>query len=758
MLHEILLSLSGQPSPLFEQPTAESGDAKEGFPLLSAPEKVLLQPLGRLSKLHRELRAYTRVVSSSHPSMICRAVSTTISVKLLGNFQKKILEVEKAILETDASYVGGYGIVPLSTIVGEFNPWVRRMEWLWNVVRLMYPEREPRDARNSVKPCTGKTLIDYLRKESQTGYVDLEEMAIGLIKAGETAWMRQLSMWILYGQLPSRGALDFFIQESPAKTADKKSDNTKELTICADLLPSFVPSSTASSIFFIGRSLNHIRAQGTVSAGEEPCYSASQMTLHGDYIRHLSSLSSPISAIGLSRAVAEIRVSLSQTVLSRLLPLPKIIEVLSVLHDFLLLCHGEFPMALVSYAEKRMRSKSEELNTAKSTNPLDQLTIKQGDAAVVLAQAWAELYSLQNEEDPFDDGLDVARELVHLSVTKTEPKQVRSDGIADTNTLAGISNVPFDDLLFSTPTSLSLRLRPPLDLFLTQTDMETYSKMHAYLLGIRRAQIRLSELWKLTPLRRTHPAPWGPPLSNMRGGKERLQSAREREKRRAMAMRGVWASGSAVLFVLSELGSYLQGEVISGSWSHFKQWLEGGRARPASETSASTDKNQETCQHDPETITVAHRSYLVSISHALFLTDVPFTHTLRDLLTKVDHFIALITHLQTVQVHLDLETDQGVIDSLANHAEDEKKVWVNLQIARSDLDKGISELFTRLRDIDDLRVDVGANRGGEAAASVPGADNARMNEYIPWKPAGVDRLLMSLDFGVADTGSEGTAA
>jgi hypothetical protein len=453
--------------------------------------------------------------------------------------------------------------------------------------------------------------------------------------------------------------------------------------------------------------------------------------------------------------VAEIRMSLSQTVLSRLLPLPKITEVLSVLHDFLLLGRGEFPMALVSFAEKRMRSKSEALNTTKSSNSLDRLTVKQADAAVILAHAWAELYSLQNEEDPLDDGLDVARELVHLSVTKNEAMQALSDGIADTNTLVGISNVYFNDLLFSTPTSLSLRLRPPLDLFLTQTDMETYSKMHAYLLGIRRAQIRLSELWKLTPLRRTHPAPWGPPLSNKRGGKERLQSAREREKRRAMAMRGVWASGSAVLFVLSELGSYLQGEVIGGSWSHFRQWLEGGRSLPASETVTSADKTQETCQHDPETITVAHRSYLVSISHALFVTDIPFTRTLRDLLTKIDNFIALITHLQTVQVHLDLETDQGVVDSLANYAEDEKKVWANLQMARSDLDKSVSELVTRLRDIDDLRDDVGANRGGEAAASVPGVDNTQMNEYVPWKPAGVDRLLMSLDFGTADTGNEG---
>lgn len=769
MLHEVLLSLSGQPSPLFEQGEEEGGDAQGGFPLLSPAEKSLLQPLGHLSQLHRDLRSYTLQISSSHPSTICRAVATAISSRQLNDFQKKIIEVERGVLSTDAAYVGGYGIVPLSTIVGEFSPWVRRMEWLWDIVRFMHY-----GSKDNV--CTGSRLLDHLRKESQTGYSDLEEMAMGLIKAAETAWMRQLSTWILYGQLPDSAYLDFFIRECSPRHGDGKQQSTQEFMIDGDLLPNFVSHSTASSVLFIGTSLNHVRARGTFSGNEEQTAPKAHISLHGDYIRRLSSVSSPITTINLSSAVDDIRMSLSQTVLSRLLPLPKIMEILAVLHDFVLLGRGEFAMGLVSFAEKRLLERSQYRDRNKASDSLGGLTIKQEEVALVLTQAWSELYSLQNENDPIDDVLDLAGELVHLSLKGNKETQTSPGGISDNNDMLDISNVHFDDLLFAAPTVLSLRLQPPLDLFLAQSDTTIYSKIHAYLLGIRRGQIRLSDLWKLTSLRRTYPAPWGPPLSNKHDGQERLRSSREREKQRTSSMRAIWASASATLFVLSELGSYLQGEVINGSWAHFRRWLEGGSgtSRPGTASSSSSssganasetkkeedddDDDARAYRHDPETITAAHRSYLTHITQYLFLTDIPFAQSLRDLLTKVDHFIALIEQLGTVQQHLDLETDEGVVDSLANHGADEKRVWAQLRRARTDLDNGVVELVARLRDIDDSRLMEGKRmfdlRGGNAIGDRGGG--WRSNEYVPWKPAGVDRLLMSLDFGRSNERNDAT--
>lgn len=754
MLHEILLSLSGQQSSLFKFQAEEETVSEESFPLLSPPEKALLASLARLSRLHARLRAHTASICSSHPSVICRAVSTAVRSHHLAAFQKKILEVEKAILVEDSGFVGGYGIVPLATVVGEFAPWTRRLEWLWELARFMQP------TTNSTQSCSGARLIDHLRQESQTGYVDIEEIALRLVGAAETAWMRQLSTWLLYGNLPILGKGDFFIQEAEAEKG------AISFAIHTRLIPQFVSPHTAASILFIGKTLNLIRAKRGPAGHDHGALLTSPVTLHSEHISHLAGLQSPISVSKLSNAVDSIRTSLSQSTLSKLLPLPKILEILSLLHDFLLLRRGEFATALVSHADARLRERQrrpETISRSALPNSVDGLAIKEGDAATALTNTWAELYSLQNEEDPVDDELDLARELVQLSV-KREQSQGLSSGEAGAELVAETSSVPFDDLLFPTSTSLSVQVRAPLDLFLSASDISIYSKVHSYLLGIRRAQIRLSDLWKHTTIRRSHPSPWGPPRSNSRFGQSRLKLGRQRENVRTGQMRAIWATSSASLFVLSEIGSFFQGEVINGSWQHFREWIEAGAdtsgSRPGTASSSKaqsfgTNEQAEegsgvSRRHDPEALTAAHRRYLFSLVQSLFINDTPFTHALRELLSRIDHFIALVVRLESIQRNMDLETDEGVVDALVDYAGEEREVWQALRGARANTEKGINEVVARLRDIDDSRTDEGRMMI-EPANATGSWLNGQVNgcSFRPRKAAGVDRLLMKLDFGTS---------
>ncbi|PYH90260.1 Spc98 family protein [Aspergillus ellipticus CBS 707.79] len=777
MLHEILLSLSGQPSPLFNSRAEENA-----FPLVSPPEKALLASLARLSRLHAELRAHTTLTSASHPSVLCRAVSTAISSRHLGDFQRKILEVEKAILVEDSGYVGGYGIVPLSTIVGEFSPWARRLEWLWETVRLI----QPIDSRNKDQFCTGVALIDYLRRESQTGYVDLKEMALHLVGIAEVAWMRQLSTWLLYGNLPILGKSDFFIQSVHASEDDELSAAT-QFAIHPELLPQFVTGHTASSILFIGKTLNLIRAKrSNPSVNFSASLSTSPVTLHAEHIEHLAALKSPISASQLSGAVNTIRFSLSQSTLSKLLPLPKILETLSVLHDFLLLRRGEFATALVSHADTRVHErygKHEPFNSRNNpSGGLGGLSMKEGDAVTTLSQTLSELYSLQNEEDPADDALDLAKDLLRLSIKENANENAASVDVAGIDLGTNISSISFDNLLFPTPTSLSVQVGPPLDLFLSTSDISIYSKIHSYLLGIRRAQIHLGDLWQHTFLRKIHPSPWGPPRSSTPYGQSRLEVGRKRDNIRTRQMRPIWATSSASLFILSEIGSYFQGEVINGSWQHFQEWIGGGSpsgSRPGSAHSSKSKRSdnpldtegasepglrrpgQAIQRHDPETLTAAHRRYLFCLVESLFLTDTPFTEALRALLTSVERFIALVTRLESIQRNMDLETDEGVIDALVDYAGEEREVWQSLGAARVGVEAGIKNAVARLRDIDDSRSGEGRQMFGFVKDSRENwsfhptnglAADPGLCHYVPRKASGVDRLLMKLDFGNANGG------
>jgi hypothetical protein len=754
-----------------------NGASSSPFPLLSPPEKALLASLARLSRLHSLLRTHTARISSSHPSTICRAVSSAILIEGLGKFQKQILDVERAVLGNDSNYVGGYGIVPLSTLVSEFSPWTRRLEWLWGVACFILPESATTDATTST---SGASLIDYLRSESQTGYLDLQEIALQLIKTAETAWMRQLSMWLLYGELPTFGKEDFFVQTTEIELEDDELTSSGkrnvDYVLHPDLLPNFVSASTASSILFIGKSLNHIRSQRNRSTADNATGSITGITLETDHLRQLSSLKSPISTSPLANAVTAIRLSVSQTSLSKLLPLPKIIEVLSLIHDFLLLGRGEFVTSLVSNADSRLQARMTRPGGATSAG-LDGVIIKEGEVAAALAQTWTELYALQSEEAPVDEELDLARELLSLSIQPTKKSDqtttTPSQDNTGTNVTTKISPISFADLLFPAETALSLKIQPPIDLFLSNSDMSVYSTMHSYLLGIRRAQLRLGSLWKHTTMRRLHPSPLGPPRSNTRGGQHHLQTQRQRHNERSVQMRQVWATASASLFVLSEIGGYLQGEVIQESWQHFQSWLERGptnlavsTSRPGSQhdsliasksrgsfaqqkqfrpSTANSATASAAHQHDPETITVAHRRYLSSLTQSLFLNEVPFTSSLRSFLTSLDHLIALVSRLETVQRNLDLEADEGVVDALADYGKEESAIKDDLRDAHEAVQTSIKDIISRLRDIDDSRsVDQGHRRMFEATES--GGSMEDRNMYIPRKAAGVDQLLMKLDF------------
>jgi hypothetical protein len=219
MLHEILLSLSGHPSPILRVSTTAdpNGNVPESK-LISPPERQLLASVARLSDLHINLQSSTAQITGSHPSNVCRAVAAAMDNTHLAAFQRKVLEVEERILRKDAGLVGAYNVVPLTAVVGEFDGWTRRMEWLWEVAQFMLAKAGGSRAYG----CTGAGLIDRLRGELQTGYVDIEEAARSLVRVAETAWLKQVSAWILYGRLPGFGAHDFFVQR-------RRSDDGEEV-------------------------------------------------------------------------------------------------------------------------------------------------------------------------------------------------------------------------------------------------------------------------------------------------------------------------------------------------------------------------------------------------------------------------------------------------------------------------------------------------------------------------------------------------
>ena len=737
MLQEILLSLSGYHSDIWEQVKQERTDHDGLDSYVSEPEKAMLEVLANISRLHLEIKETASRIAATHASVICRAVGSAISEHHLASFRKKVLDVESSILRRDAGYVGAYNIVPLSTVVSEFAPWSRRLEWLLHTTRYM-DGKDEKGIRGT--PSTGKQILDFLQEEMHTGYSDVEDMATQLLICAEKVWMRSLASWVLYGKLPFFGADDFFIRRNPTG-----STSFDQYVQDSSSLPSFVTPSTAESILAIGKALDQINthghSNGTSQSGKQP------VALMSRHLQLLDALSYPLNPAILEAVMGEIDQSISQNLLSRLLPLEQIISILKVINRFVLLGSGEFAVSLIDNGATKVAGRSNQ-NASKPVRKIgrvDTLSMKDAELSSILTKTWDELAALQVDQGLDDDTFTFARKILKLNSL---------DGSKTTKDVV-CTWLPSPALLdFSLPADSSLLL------FLNPAAMLAYSSITSYLLSVRRAELQLSSLWKITSHRRCHPTPSGPPNSATKMGQQTLATRRARGESRSALMRQHWASANKALFLVNELGGYLHGEVIGNSWSQFDTWIQEGidGSRPGSSrsqgsrpgTASSTAKRLNISQlsngsnnpgkaRDPRTLAQGHQAFLWALRSGLMLDNEHFVADLKEFLNLIDHYVALFLRLQTIWEGLDLQEDDGVVDEFSNYVQDEKSVLAEMARSRALLEEALKNLVGKLRDAE-------KERQLDGVVNDVAQLDLQRERFVPWRPRTMDRLIMKLDF------------
>lgn len=434
-------------------------------------------------------------------------------------------------------------------------------------------------------------------------------------------------------------------------------------------------------------------------------------------------------------------------------------------------------MALTQQADDKIRSRwrrAENLAYEKKGG-LGTVVLKEGEVSAVLARTWAALGSMQGQHADEDEGMELARDLLRLTLGKSKSASTPGEGTA----LGSISPTPFRNLLFSVPVTMTLQIPPPLDLFLGQSDLQTYTAINAYLMSIRRAHIRLTDLWKITSLRRHHPPP------PYKAGREKTRLLRGRYIARENALRSTWATSSAAIFFLAETEGYLQTEVVAGLWDGLMSWITTGSdeqrhehrdkgtqlvpdhgsdkeeedddiwmAAGSDSLPQCTDETAETSPtrtHDPQSLAQAHISYLRALSHRLLLTHRGFTDALYELLVHIDRLVALVTRLQAVWAAADLEEDAGVIDAFVDHEREEVEVVRDLRVVERKVRDGVEGVVGVLRGLEvGWASQDGTDDGDGDPNPNPEEEEMRLREegmYVPRMVGGVDRLLMKLDFG-----------
>lgn len=240
-------------------------------------------------------------------------------------------------------------------------------------------------------------------------------------------------------------------------------------------------------------------------------------------------------------------------------------------------------------------------------------------------------------------------------------------------------------------------------------------------------------------------------------------------------MRRYWAITGKALLVVSDLSGYFQGEVIKNHWEHLQDWIhsfqpteehpsslrnsrigtppstgEADNLRASYNTFGSSHSSQVwkdarpiTNRNDPATLAQAHHAYTRSLEAALLLTNADFVSTLRELLNSIDHFVALFERLLPVQSGLDLQEDEGVVDSLANYAADEKDIMAEMERSRTLLERSLTDLVEKARDFNEQR----GTGEVDVQLMTDAFDEVGFGEvaYVPWSGRTIDRLTMRLE-------------
>lgn len=519
-------------------------------------------------------------------------------------------------------------------------------------------------------------------------------------------------------------------------------------------------------MLFIGKSLNHVRVMGDMNAGLGGLRHVSSK------LKELGNLSFPLNGVTFSRTITSIRLSLSENTLQKILPLARVVEILQLFREFFLLGRGEFALALTHEADEKIRHRWRRAGNLayEKDDGLKNVTVKDGEVAAVLNRTWAVLASMQGQHADEDESLELARDVLRLQLTKSRPPIPMSGGKGlGPDAIRLLDSSPFRNMLFSVPAAVFADLPSPLDMVISPSDLQIYSCINSYLLSLRRAHIRLTDLWKITSLRRHHPAP--------PGAGEHAALLRQRWSARSVALRSSWTTASAAIFFLGETEAYLQTEIVEGMWETFSAWLTGtesrrdgpntnrsGAATPAanagrqesededlflddwdSQTQRQAAKTSKKPAHDPQTLSAAHTLYLRTLVHRLLLTQPSFTDPLYTLLVHIDHLVAHVQRLHSIFTSIDLETDAGVVDAFVDLNREQREVMGLLRGVEDKVRKGIEGVVEALRKLEN-----NSDFLAEWESQGTMTDDDDMSDgqrYAPGRIGGVNRLLMKLDFG-----------
>ncbi|KAG0276267.1 Gamma-tubulin complex component 4 [Linnemannia exigua] len=659
MLHELLITLSGYPGDIFrpfpQEPEIATTFAITDFPLLHPAEK---EGLNRLAQLGFYFKEFNTFITSSRsfsqqrrrqpspngeadslpapPGLYLRAMANALDRKL-QSYRQVIVQTEAAILSGDDN-LGG--IVPLSTISGRFAPF----QLVFPAIAILLSDIK--SAALTEVPYTGGRLINLLQDRSASGVPIQKEWMTEMLQGCCAVMLRQITSWVIYGQIQDPFGEFFIVQQLEsshgvgetglgsrysmggighsrvatftgqvtmshlaglASSAASSSSNKWQTGYSLDehMIPTMIPTTLAHAMLFIGKSIATVQ-----QAKLKPIPIPQSITQrHLDLLLPLVSTSSgrqEIMSISdevlnlnlLTTVIHQIRKDIANHLWVVVQVGEKVVKTLESFKRYFLLCDGEFGLGLITSLEEFKRNRLSRMGQFITTSS-SSVTIRDHDLGGLLKKA-AHDTSAQDDE---------ALASFEFRIVKSAQKQTE----------------------------------PEQDLFLTAEDIDQYSDVFAFLMTIRKAQVRLQQAWieiKSLTQRLTNRRRGGDARSY--GRRIRGTEADERNaEQEAEMLKHIAAFRSNMVFVVDCLWTYIQMDVIGPTYDSLLENIATHESDRKSRFAQAPTSATATPQSF-DSIHSSHAEALYEIRRACLLTSTSLSSSIKNILLRMEAFCGII--------------------------------------------------------------------------------------------------------------------
>ncbi|KAG0317617.1 hypothetical protein BGZ99_006188, partial [Dissophora globulifera] len=663
MLHELLITLSGYPGDIFRpfppEPSLPTTFAITDFPLLHPSERELLNRLAQLGFYVQEFNKFIAACQSHATSLSQQRLSQPLSPVLPGLYIKalasaldrKLQGYRQVIVQTEAAILSGQdnlgGVVPLPVISARFASFQLVFPAVYDLIVTI------RNASVTDKPFLGGRLIDLLQQKAASGVPVQQEWMTELLRGCCAVMMRQIVSWVIFGQLQdpfneffirrlqpipnARGAelgsgLETTLTSSAMPTTGIKWE--AEYTVDDDMIPAMIPTDLVHAILFIGKSISTAKQAKPRPVPVPP----SLIQQHLDLILPLvpspsanqssidkESITLEVLNIGrLTSAIYHIRRDIADHLWVLVEVGDKVVRTLESFRRYFLLNDGEFGLGLISALEefKRNRlSRTGQFVSASSAN----VSIRNHDLGGILAKA--------AQGTPAQDDPDLRNFDFRLRNSTTETSDRKAARL-------------FDDQMLGIPLRLWYSLSWPLDFFLTAEDLGHYGDVFAFLLAVRKTQVKLQQGWLDIKS-----------ISQQMVGRRRGRGARayhrrargiDREgesaedKQEAEIVKRIAAMRSDMIFVIDCLWTYLQMDVIGPTYDGLLQTILTNDSKQSQFPHANSQGLSSPTSRTFDSIHNSHAEAVHEIRRACLLTSTTLSLSLKDILTGAEAFCNVV--------------------------------------------------------------------------------------------------------------------